>query len=368
MIDRLYVHNFRCLENFRLELADRPSALLIGKNGSGKSTVLDAFRLLQRIGRGSGRIRDLISTGDFAQHRMDRPMRFAVDLVLADRPFHYEIALEWPPKFREARVLDEALVLDGTDVFRRKHSQIQMAGGQSFGLDWHTAALPVINQRPDEQGILDLKIFFANMILVNPVPARMTGYAEEPSSELEDDAANFAACLRFLLGQKPAAYATFEEQVRSVMPDFAAIENVERGERGAQLIVKFERPETPGTLDIEFKALSDGEKCFFLAAYIIASNRNSVPVFCLWDEPDNHLSLSEIGQLILGLRKLTNRSGQFLATTHHPETIRKFSHETTLVLNRKSHLEPTVVRPLAEIPYHGDLIHALIRDEIMGSE
>ena len=56
MIERLYAHNFRCLENFTLDLADRPSALLIGKNGSGKSTVLNCFRLFQRIGRGSSRV------------------------------------------------------------------------------------------------------------------------------------------------------------------------------------------------------------------------------------------------------------------------------------------------------------------------
>jgi predicted ATPase len=368
MIERLYAHNYRCLENFSLDLADRPSALMIGKNGSGKSTVLDCFRLFQRIGRGSGRIRDLISASDFAQHRTDLPMRFAVELTHVGRRFIYEIAFEWPPNFREGRVLEEVLALDGTDVFRRKQSQILFPNGQSFGLDGHTVALPVINQRPGEREVQDLKTFFATMMLIAPVPARMTGYAEETSDELDDDAANFAACLRAFLGQKPAAYATFDEQVRAVMPDFVAIENVERGERGTQLIVKFERPDAPKGLAVEFKALSDGEKCFFLAAYIIAANRTGDPVFCVWDEPDNHLSLSEVGQLALGLRKMTNRSGQFVATSHHPETIRKFSRETTLVLRRKSHLEPTVVRPLAEMDYRGDLVHALIRDEIMGLE
>lgn len=86
----------------------------------------------------------------------------------------------------------------------------------------------------------------------------------------------------------------------------------------------------------------------------------------MWDEPDNHLSLSEVGQFITGLRKMANRGGQFLATTHHPETVRKFSDETTFVLTRKSHLDPTIVRPLAEFTYAGDLINALIRDEIIG--
>ena len=86
---------------------------------------------------------------------------------------------------------------------------------------------------------------------------------------------------------------------------------------------------------------------------IIAPNTVGSPVFCMWDEPDNQISLSEVGQFITGLRKMANRSGQFIATTHHPETVRKFSDETTLVLTRKLHLDPTVVRPLAELTYSG---------------
>ena len=52
MIERLYVHNFRCLENFTLELAGRSSALVIGKNGAGKSTVLECLKLFQSVCRG----------------------------------------------------------------------------------------------------------------------------------------------------------------------------------------------------------------------------------------------------------------------------------------------------------------------------
>jgi len=37
VIRRLYVHNFRCLENFELPISGRSSALLIGTNGSGKT-------------------------------------------------------------------------------------------------------------------------------------------------------------------------------------------------------------------------------------------------------------------------------------------------------------------------------------------
>ncbi len=366
MIERLYVHNFRCFENFTLDFADRRSVLLIGKNGAGKSTVLHCLAIFQNICRGCNRVGNLISASDFTQHRTDQPMRLEVELMLSEKRFKYAVSFEWPANFREARILDESLSVDGQTIFTRHQAQTQLSSAPAFGIDWHIVALPVINERPGERAIQDLKTFFASMILIAPIPAKMTGFSEEPSIELVDDASNYASCLRALLGQKPAAYSVFDSYIRTMIPDFSSIENVERGESGTQLIVKFEQQNSPRNLAVEFKGLADGEKCFFLSAYIIASNIAGPPVFCMWDEPDNHLSLSDVGQFITRLRKMTNPTGQFIATTHHPETVRKFSDETTFVLTRKSHLDPTVVRPLADFTYNGDLINALIRDEIIG--
>lgn len=366
MIDRLYVDNFRCLQNFTLELADRPSALLIGKNGSGKSTVLECLKLFQSICRGVGRVGGLISAADFTEHRTDRPMRFEVELTLADKRFKYAVSFEWPANFREARILEENLSVDGAAVFTRQQGQVQLSGGPAFGLDWHVFALPVIGDRPGERTIQDIKACFAMMILIAPIPANMTGFSEEPSVQLRLDAANYAACLGTLLAEKPAAYNVLDSQIKTKIPDFSSFEYQARGESGYQLMVKFEAQTPSRGLSVGFKALSEGEKCFFLSAYIIALNTVGSPVFCMWDEPDNHLSLSEVGQFITGLRKMTNRRGQFIATTHHPETVRKFSDETTLVLTRKSHLDPVVVTPLSDCAHGGDLVNALIRDEIIG--
>lgn len=368
MIERLYVNNFRCLENFTLDLAGRGSALVIGKNGSGKSTLRHALGVLQRICRGPNRVREFISANDFAQHRKDRPIRFEVDLTLNHRRFTYEIAFEMPDNFYESRVAQEGLIIDGQMVFSRKLAQVNLADGSAFGLDWHVAALPVIyvKDRTAQRFLEQLRSFFASSILIAPIPANMSGHSEEETLELDKDGGNFAAWLNALLLRYPAAYSTILAYLQSVMPDLATFENVPRGERGRQLLVQFEHKQPDQVLSLDFKDLSDGEKCFFLSALIVAYNKMSGPVFCMWDEPDNHLSLPEIGHFITQLRKLSNQNGQFVATSHHPETIRRFSDENTLVFTRNSHLEPTVVRPLSEYPYSGDLIEALIRNEVIG--
>ncbi len=119
-----------------------------------------------------------------------------------------------------------------------------------------------------------------------------------------------------------------------------------------------------GNLSLPFEDLSDGEKCFMICALVLAANDAYGPVLCFWDEPDNYLSLSEVGHFVLALRKAFQSGGQFIATSHNPEAIRRFSDENTLVLHRKNHLEPTIVRPLSQLQVSGDLVSALIRGDV----
>jgi predicted ATPase len=366
MIERLYVNNFRCLQNFTFDLKNRSSAVLIGKNGAGKSTVLCCFEIFQSIGRGSRRVGEVISASDFTQHRTNEPMRLEIEFVVDGQRYSYVLVFEWPAEFREARIQTESLIVDGATIFTRDRGEITVNNGAAFGLDWHVFALPVVNERPPGRFIQRARVFLSSMVVLAPVPETITGFAEAPDTDLQRDGRNYAACLLSMLQQKPKAYRHFEDYIKEVMPDFSSAENPPRGESGTQLIVTFEAGDPPRTLPVEFKALSDGEKCFFLSAYLIASNHVGPAVTCIWDEPDNHLSLSQVGQFITALRKMAKQAGQFIGTTHHPETVRKFSDETTFVLTRESHLEPTVVRPLTDFEYQGDLVNALIRDEIIG--
>jgi len=114
------------------------------------------------------------------------------------------------------------------------------------------------------------------------------------------------------------------------MPDFKDIRNPVIAKEARSLEVQFQKGQ--GTLKVPFANLSDGEKCFLIAALVIASNHSYGPLFCFWDEPDNFLAPDEIGHLILDLRKSFQASGQLLATSHDPEAITSFANENTFLI------------------------------------
>lgn len=371
MIRRFYVHNFRCLENFELPIAGQSSALLIGKNGSGKSTVGLALEILQKIARGTNRVGDLVKPKDLARGRADVPMRFEIEVELEAKIYAYILALEFPKGFKELRVLEERLQVDGQTEYRREAAQVQLetfgtlqrlASG-SFPIDWHLVALPIIQQRLPSDPLSLFKQWLARrMLILRPVPSLILGESTEETLEPNAQVTNYGAWFSGLLAYAPSAYAEIDQYLKQVMPDLKDIKNPVVGKDSRSLVVQYSN-ET-GRLTLPFEDLSDGEKCFMICALVLAANHAYGPMFCFWDEPDNYLALSEVGHFTLALRKAFQSGGQFIATSHNSEAIRRFSDENTLVLYRNSHLEPTQVRPLKDLQVKGDLVGALIRGDL----
>ena len=371
VIKRFYVHNFRCLENFELPVSGLSSALLIGNNGSGKTTVGLAFEILQRIARGTNRVGDLVKEKDFSRGRSDVPMRFEVEVELGAKTFGYGVAFKLPEGFKELRVLEEKLTVDGNPVYTREVSRVHLAEtGQAeeakFLIDYNLVALPILAQRSTDDPLFVFLRWLALTLILRPIPRLILGDSEEATLYTNPQVTNFGAWFSNVVANEPSAYAKIDEHLKQLMPDLKEIKNPLVGKDSRSLIVQFANEQ--GSALIPFGDLSDGEKCFMICALILAANATYGPLLCFWDEPDSHLALSEVGHFVLALRRAFQSGGQFIATSHNPEAIRRFSDENTFVLSRKSHLEPTVVRPLKEVRtsgvFSGDLVGALVRGDL----
>lgn len=368
MLQRLYIHNFKSFQNFELKPEGRHSSLLVGKNGVGKSSIAKALLVLQGIGRGVNRVGQLVSPRHFFMAQTDAPMRFELELLLQGQLYRYSLALELPDKFKELRVLEERLTLDGQPVFVREQAQVSLrktaatAGDARFLVDWHLIALPLIQVQSESDPVHLFKVWLGQMVVIAPIPQLMTGESVDESLWPVANASNAVDWLAGLLGQYPAAYTVIDSYLKDVMPDLRDFKYESLGKETKRLVIQF-RGEV-GVLSLNFDELSDGEKCFFLCAVIVAANQSYGPIFCFWDEPDNYLSLTEVGHFVLQLRRAFEGQGQIIMTTHNEEAIRKFSNENTLVLGRKSHLEPTQLRLLGEVTSGSDVVQALMLGEL----
>ncbi len=392
MLQRLYVHNFRCLENFELNLKDLSSSLLIGKNGTGKSTIAFALEVLQSIGRGINRVSQLIQAKDFNSGRSGIPIRFEIEVLLKEQLYKYVLALESSTEnFKEIRIFEEHLLVAGNPIYSREAAQVKLYGSNvysqtppdtriattfshqfpltsqlqlmasQFQVDWHLVALTLIQVQSETDPLYIFKNWLSRMIILAPIPSLMTGESSGETLEPKRDGSNFGEWFSGLLRRYPAAYTQIDRYLREVMPDIQDIQNEPIGKDAKSMVVQFEANNQ--ILSLDFKDLSDGEKCFFLCAVVLAANKYYSP-FCFWDEPDNYLSLTEVGHFITTLRRSFKNSGQILMTSHNEEAIRKFSNENTFILDRKSHLEPTLVRLTSDLRIDGDLPNSLIRGDI----
>ena len=368
MLERLYIHNFRCLENFDFKPGDAASALLIGKNGTGKSTLAQVLKVFQAIGRGSNRVGQLLKSSDFALGRTEIPMRLELQVRLGTRVYRYALALDLPERFKELRVLEESLSVDDEPVYTRELAQVTLHRQSAsqpearFSIDWHLVGLPVIQDPATSNALSVLREWLARMVLLAPMPRLLRGDTSNDCLEPVEDASNLADWLSGLLAHYPAAYAPLTQYLQQVMPDLLDFRFVPTGKDAKALQVRFKAGNAQHEFD--FDMLSDGEKCFFLCAVLLAANQSYGPLFAFWDEPDNFLSLDEVSHFVMALRRGFHQGGQIWMTSHNEEAVRRFSSDNTWVLGRRSHLEPTLIRLLSDLGAQADVIQALICGEL----
>lgn len=374
MMKRLYVNNFGCLENFSLEFGDRSSLLLLGRNGAGKTTVGRALGVLQAIARGRNRVGELLTHEDLTRGRAGVPARFEVEVLLAGKHYAYSVAFEFPTGFRELRVSEERLLVDGTPIFTRKLAQVQLARSGSgveaaFRIDWHVVALPIIQEQNSDDPLSVFKRWLASILILKPIPSLSRGESRQNAPDLQVpdmQAINLGAWFSAMNADRPSTFSQVKDHLVKVMADFKEVTNQLVATETRSLRFHFQREQR--SVELALEELSDGERCFFIFALAISANTAADPILCFWDEPDNFLAPDEVGHSVTALRKAYLGRGQLIVTSHNPEAIRRFSDENTLFLARRSHLEPTTVRSIEELrksgQFTGGFIDALIRGDV----
>lgn len=353
MLHSVYIHHYRSLQNFNVSLADLKSALILGRNGSGKSSIFDALQVFQQIGRGVTQIKQLIRKTDFSFGETNQPICLELTAHLEGKVFCYRLEIEFPERVRESRIKQESLICDNKEIFQRKGSQTLLHHAAEFSLDWHHIGLPLVSVRDEKEPIAVFRQWLKRMIVLSPVPALFSATSQQESDVLDRQGHYVLDWARQLLAESPSLYGVMDAFLKQRLPDFSVFrfETVGRDEK--ELILVFENVNEQ-TIELNFSQLSDGEKVFFLTACIVAAFQTGQAITCIWDEPDNYISLVELSHFITTCRKAVENKkslAQLIVTSHSVQVINEFSRHNTFILARDAHTQPTRLSLLANQHY-----------------
>ena len=365
MLKRLYIHNFKSLQNFELDLSDLHSTLLLGKNGTGKTTIFDAIEIFQKIGRGVTPLDDLFKASSFHFSNIHLPIELALELELNKKSYHYKLIIEFPEGFTYPRVKNETLVINNKKVLTRDGGQT-LFQGSDFLLDWHHIGLPLISVHSSNHPLLIFREWLQNILILSPFPRHFNILSKKESATLTREANNIVDWVRWLLSSNPSLYSVMYDFLKIRMPDLEVFKFENLGSDDRALIFIFSDGEH--SKEVNFGQLSDGEKIFFLIATVIAGQKNNPTMLCLWDEPENFISLIEVNHFIVEFRRAfetSSKPSQLMISSHNSRVINGFSDHNIFVLTKETHLSPARVRLLDSIEYEsGTLIDAYDNGEL----
>jgi predicted ATPase len=361
MLKRLYVDNYRCFVNFHLELQEL--TLLVGSNGSGKSSVLAVMFALRKLLSGTGKVND---PDVFPTHTLTRwqarpaqatqVFEIVVNLDLG-RDVTYRLEIEHE---REAggrvRIHLESLKLDGKPLFEFRYGEVQLyrdnhSQGPTYGADWSESAMARVVPRGDNKHLSRFLELMRGVSLCAFNPKVFIAESMSEDARLEPDGRNFASWYRHQSQERQDLIPGVIQALRKVIPDFQSIRLEKVGSEARKFTIDFEGQ--GGRYDLGLDELSDGQR-LLIALYALLYLGGEQNLLLL-DEPTNYLALAEIQPWVIALADACgSRPRQAVLCSHHPELIDYLGAESGVLLQRESS-GSIRARRLSEVPVNGGL-------------
>ena len=357
MLKRLYVNNYKCLVNFELSLAQ--TTLLVGLNGTGKSTIFDLLEQLRGFIIAGTSVEESFPPRSLTHWQSSDLQRF--ELTVSGGPdgipedYSYFLELEHDRVRQRCRVRKEIVRTSTAVLFRFDEGEVGLfrddgSVGPKFPFDWSRSGLTTIMERHDNTRLFWFKKWLRDLHAVRLDPASMLSRGEREVSHPKMDLSDFACWYRHLMQECPREIGELFESLSQVLDGFSVLELVQDGEAARTLKARFEtlvQKETPRarvSFQLSFQELSDGQRALIALYTLLHTMRSQTTTLCL-DEPDNFVALAEIQPLIFEFCEATEENGpQVIFASHHPETIDHPGIEKRLLLHRDSG-GPTRITP-----------------------
>ncbi|MEI6757120.1 MAG: ATP-binding protein [Chlorobium sp.] len=361
MLQELYVNNYKCLVNFTLPIKN--INLVLGRNGTGKSTAFEVLSRLQSFIAGNERLTRIFPPDTLTIWLKSQLQHFELRLNVEDRAYHYKLILEHNSNKVLCRVQLEQLTIDGNLLFEFENGTARLfhddfTKGPEYPFDWSQSGLATLQSRPDNQLLTLFKQQINGMVIIKPNPAMMISESTSEENFLSIDCTNFASWYRFLSQENQAEIFELTHKLREVIDGFYSFKLMQSGEETKSLQVGF-ISENNELIHYRFKELSDGQRIIILLYTLLYVINRKGACLCI-DEPENYLALPEIQPWLITLFDICQeRNIQAIIASHHPEIIDYLAADSGQWFERFPN-SPTRVRQISENGDFGIKISELV--------
>jgi predicted ATPase len=326
MLKRLYVDNFKCLVNFEIKL-DRLN-LLLGDNGSGKTTVFDVIYRLQQFMAGNENVASLFPVSALTRWQSNPLQRFELDLDIEGDPYSYFLVIEHAKDNRESHVTEEKLLMHGKPlyIFQKSTAQIFRDNYSPYEIpfEWVTSqsGVGVFANDSELKRLNRFRKEMAKFIVASINPMAISPESKKEESNLSRNMDNFVSWYRFLSQEHQGTLMKLFEELKEVLPGFHSFSIREAGEEVRVMKVLLERGEGNGKpIPYGILELSEGQRVLIIL-YSLLHGLKDEGVYLFLDEPDNYIALREIQPWLTALADSCGRGiAQAVLISHHPEVI-----------------------------------------------
>ncbi|MGA7831335.1 MAG: AAA family ATPase [Terracidiphilus sp.] len=337
MLKRIYIDNFRCFVNF--EYKPERKQLLLGANGSGKSSLLEAIRLFKEFVKG----RDIPFTQSSRTRWQKRPVQvFEIDAELDNGrlPYSYRIEIRYSSKTSAPTVGLERLTLHGSPLFELSEGEMRsydqgavqssFQRGEATESSLHLIAYANSNVRTFLDWMDSIQC-----IKIDAYETKMDETSDSASKYPDYEMEDLPDWYNYLATSDPDGIVRFRDSLREAMPAFLNLRFSTEDDGVRRLRLDFSSPEPEKQPPFSLHELSDGQRCL-IALYMILHFLIAKGHTVFLDEPDNFISLREIQPWLLAAEESVEDSkGQLILISHHPEILNQWAQEYGLSFFRE---------------------------------
>ncbi len=324
MIERIYIDNFRTLANF--EWKPGRLALLLGDNGTGKTSVFDVLWGLRTLVSDRADVRRAFPSVSRTAGGGRLQQRFELDTVVDGGRFRYRLVVEHheedPGKSRiikETLHEGEKLLMDFDKGELHLHRD-DGSEGPRISADWLRSSIGTIAPHKDNKRLTTYKQWVEDQLwYLRPDPRRMSPRTDQNAETLAVDMANFASWYPTWVVQDLQGAMQVGESLKEILPGF---DQLQVNKATLKLQVRFAGESGGRPVGIDFDDLSDGQRQL-CALYAMRHAVVKPGYTVLVDEPDNYVALREIQPWLSEVVEASSTEGgpQVFFISHHTELL-----------------------------------------------